>query len=265
MLREGFEGNLLQKVVVEMVPIWKGSKEERFPVAFTSLGQRLRSPVTYNIEEKVQWLKDIQESPVDSRNPSTLLSCAINSTQAREFGVGSVFTIDSEGYLLGCAHSFYRMKLNELCVAQSVFANSIDGVPRIEPAELIALAPSRDLALLKVSLAYVKDYHIFEFCEPMEVGSSVFCLGNTVDVRYMLREGIVSTLPLPWSNFTKSFKKGASLVPDVVPEDFKLIELDLGACLGFSGTPAFNLIGRTMGIISCGSHSTTFCIPSAIA
>lgn len=42
MLREGFDGNLLQKVVVEMVPIWKGSKEERFPVAFTSLGQRLR-------------------------------------------------------------------------------------------------------------------------------------------------------------------------------------------------------------------------------
>ncbi|KAG5538399.1 hypothetical protein RHGRI_019094 [Rhododendron griersonianum] len=42
MLREGFEGNLLQKVVVEMLPIWKGSKEERFPVAFTSLGQRLR-------------------------------------------------------------------------------------------------------------------------------------------------------------------------------------------------------------------------------
>ncbi|KAE9446517.1 hypothetical protein C3L33_21593, partial [Rhododendron williamsianum] len=42
MLREGFEGKLLQKVVVEMLPIWKGSKEERFPVAFTSLGQRLR-------------------------------------------------------------------------------------------------------------------------------------------------------------------------------------------------------------------------------
>ncbi|GMP43444.1 hypothetical protein CsSME_00012802 [Camellia sinensis var. sinensis] len=41
-LRESFEQNILQKVVVEVLPIWNGSKEERLPMALTSLGQRLK-------------------------------------------------------------------------------------------------------------------------------------------------------------------------------------------------------------------------------
>ncbi|KAL6981952.1 hypothetical protein U1Q18_023572 [Sarracenia purpurea var. burkii] len=41
-LREGFEQNLFQKVMVEVLPIWNGSEEERFPLALRSLGQNLR-------------------------------------------------------------------------------------------------------------------------------------------------------------------------------------------------------------------------------
>ncbi|XP_052210964.1 riboflavin biosynthesis protein PYRD, chloroplastic [Diospyros lotus] len=41
-LRVGFEQNLLQKVVVEVLPVWGGNKEENLPVALTNLQQRLK-------------------------------------------------------------------------------------------------------------------------------------------------------------------------------------------------------------------------------
>uniref|UniRef100_A0A5B7BWN2 Riboflavin biosynthesis protein PYRD, chloroplastic n=1 Tax=Davidia involucrata TaxID=16924 RepID=A0A5B7BWN2_DAVIN len=40
-LREGFEQNLLQKVIVEVLPVWDGIKEERLPMALENLGKRV--------------------------------------------------------------------------------------------------------------------------------------------------------------------------------------------------------------------------------
>ncbi|XAR63068.1 Diaminohydroxyphosphoribosylaminopyrimidine deaminase [Bertholletia excelsa] len=41
-IKEGFEENLLQKVVVEVLPTWKGCKKEKFPLASTILEKSLR-------------------------------------------------------------------------------------------------------------------------------------------------------------------------------------------------------------------------------
>ncbi|XP_059651420.1 riboflavin biosynthesis protein PYRD, chloroplastic [Cornus florida] len=41
-LMEGFEQNLLQKVVVEVLPVWDGIKEEKLPLALENLGQRIK-------------------------------------------------------------------------------------------------------------------------------------------------------------------------------------------------------------------------------
>ncbi|KAA8516038.1 hypothetical protein F0562_019217 [Nyssa sinensis] len=40
-LEDSFEQNLLQKVIVEVLPVWDGIKEETFPMAVKNLGKRL--------------------------------------------------------------------------------------------------------------------------------------------------------------------------------------------------------------------------------
>ena len=41
-LKEGFEKNLLQKVMVEVLPIWSGSKEDGLSEELTNMGKRLK-------------------------------------------------------------------------------------------------------------------------------------------------------------------------------------------------------------------------------
>ncbi|KAI8531387.1 hypothetical protein RHMOL_Rhmol11G0132400 [Rhododendron molle] len=69
MLREGFEGKLLQKVVVEMLPIWKGSKEE----------SATRNPVTHNVEEKDHGSKIYKKAPL--RTKILQPYCCVSITQ----------------------------------------------------------------------------------------------------------------------------------------------------------------------------------------
>ncbi|MGA2032482.1 MAG: trypsin-like peptidase domain-containing protein [Thermoguttaceae bacterium] len=159
--------------------------------------------------------------------------------------IGSGFVIHESGYIVANAHSVER-------VIQQ-FVNLGDG--QTYPAELIAVARDKDLALLKVEPgAPLRPVQLAKSGDFL-IGERVTVIGNPHGLRHTCTAGIVSAA-------------GRSVqttgLPGITLHD--LIQTDAGLNPGSSGGPWFNVLGRVIGIttsMQAGSQAIGFAVPVA--
>lgn len=151
-------------------------------------------------------------------------------------GLGSGFFINRQGFLVTNYHVVER----ETNITVSVFHRSSGGYERTElkQVRLIALHPTRDLALLKVEdeawAGMGIEPVVLARGDGVRVGSPVFAIGNPLGLERSVSQGIVSsrTRALGYHRF---------------------IQTDAAINPGNSGGPLFNARGEVIGVACAGS------------
>lgn len=162
-------------------------------------------------------------------------------------GLGSGVIINPEGLAITNAHVIQ----GETVLRATVWLPQNDGTLRrqtIEDVEIIAVNNHLDLALLK--LAPPKDdtypYAPLERDEKIEVGQSVFAIGNPLGLERTLSQGVVSTKQRSFNGIT-------------------YVQTDAAINPGNSGGPLFNTKGEVVGITNMGilgGEALGFAIPT---
>jgi serine protease Do len=163
-------------------------------------------------------------------------------------GLGSGVIINPEGYAITNAH----VVQGETALKVTVWLPQDDGTLRreiIDDVELIAVNNHLDLALVRLAHPDEGAEFIFaplELEESLEIGQSVFAIGNPLGLERTLSQGVVST--------TQRDFDGLSYV-----------QTDAAINPGNSGGPLFNSHGEVIGITNMGilgGEALGFAIPS---
>lgn len=151
-------------------------------------------------------------------------------------GQGSGFLINEQGYLI----TNYHVIAQETLIQVTVFQKSEAGFePRkYKKVRIIALNPFVDLALLKIESEGDNEPPPFKYVymgdmNEVEVGQSVFAIGNPLGLTRTVSQGIVST-----KNRNFEGRLYIQTTTDINP--------------GNSGGPLFNLKGEVIGVTSMG-------------
>ncbi|HWB19220.1 MAG TPA: trypsin-like peptidase domain-containing protein [Phycisphaerales bacterium] len=162
-------------------------------------------------------------------------------------GLGSGVMINEDGYAITNAHVIQ----GETNIRATVWLPQDDGTLKrltIEDVEIIAVNNHIDLALLKINHP---DKGKFPFApiqkdEKLEIGQTVFAIGNPLGLERTLSQGVVSTTQRSFDGLT-------------------YIQTDAAINPGNSGGPLFNTLGEVIGITNMGirgGESLGFAIPS---
>jgi len=162
-------------------------------------------------------------------------------------GLGSGVIINPEGYAITNAH----VVQGETALKATVWFPQDDGTLKrtvIEDIELIALNNHLDLALIKIDHPDDEDFVFapIEREEEIEVGQSVFAIGNPLGLERTLSQGVVSTTQRNFDGLT-------------------YIQTDAAINPGNSGGPLFNTQGEVIGITNMGilgGEALGFAIPA---
>lgn len=162
-------------------------------------------------------------------------------------GLGSGVIINPEGLAITNAHVIQ----GETVLRATVWLPQPDGTLRretIDDVEILAVNNHLDLALLK--LAPPKDepypYAPLERDEKLEVGQTVFAIGNPLGLERSLSQGVVSTKQRSFQGMT-------------------YVQTDAAINPGNSGGPLFNTKGEVVGITNMGilgGEALGFAIPT---
>jgi serine protease Do len=163
-------------------------------------------------------------------------------------GLGSGVIIDEDGHAITNAH----VVQGETNLRATVWFPQADGTLKrevIEDVQIIAVNNHNDLALLKIK--HPKEGEKFTFAplqleEQLEIGQTVFAIGNPLGLERTLSQGVVSTTQ-------RSF------------EGLTYIQTDAAINPGNSGGPLFNTKGEVIGITNMGilgGESLGFAIPT---
>jgi serine protease Do len=144
------------------------------------------------------------------------------STGTVEFLGAGVF-ISPNGHILTCAHLFNEGKIKAINI------EAYDGY--VYAAEILAVDPSRDLALLKI-WENTPHYAVLEDPRNLRVGQEVIAVGNPLALSFSVTHGILSAFNRDFDNRYDTIQSDTFLNP------------------GNSGGPLFNLRGRLVGINS---------------
>jgi serine protease Do len=147
-------------------------------------------------------------------------------------GGGSGFLINPDGYLITNYHVIAR----ETLIKTTVFHRTENGFEqkRYDKVKIIALNPYVDLALLRIEDAGRQFQHVFlGDMSRVNVGESVFAIGNPLGLTRTVSQGIVST-----TNRDFEGQLYIQTTADINP--------------GNSGGPLFNLAGEVIGVTSMG-------------
>jgi serine protease Do len=147
-------------------------------------------------------------------------------------GGGSGFLINPDGYLITNYHVIAR----ETLIRTTVFHRTENGFEqkRYSKVKIIAMNPYVDLALLKIEDADRPFQHVFlGDMSRVNVGESVFAIGNPLGLSRTVSQGIVST-----TNRDFEGQLYIQTTADINP--------------GNSGGPLFNLAGEVIGVTSMG-------------
>lgn len=147
-------------------------------------------------------------------------------------GGGSGFFINPDGHLITNYHVIAR----ETRIRTTVFHRTDNGFEqkRYDKVKIIALNPYVDLALLKIEDADRRFAHVFlGDMSRVNVGETVFAIGNPLGLTRTVSQGIVST-----TNRDFEGQLYIQTTADVNP--------------GNSGGPLFNLGGEVIGVTSMG-------------
>lgn len=166
---------------------------------------------------------------------------------ATPMGLGSGVIINADGYALTNAHVIQ----GETALKVTVWFPEPDGTLKrtvIDDIEIIAVNSHVDIALIKLEHPNGEPF-IFaplEGAERVEVGQTVFAIGNPLGLERSLSQGVVSTK-------RRSF------------EGVTYIQTDTAVNPGNSGGPLFNTRGEVIGITNMGmlfSEGLNFAIPA---
>jgi serine protease Do len=162
-------------------------------------------------------------------------------------GLGSGVIINPQGYAITNAHVIQ----GETSLRTTVWLPQPDGTLRrvtIEDVEILAVNNHLDLGLLK--LEHPDDepfpYAPLEREERLEVGQSVFAIGNPLGLERTMSQGVVSTKQRSFGGIT-------------------YVQTDAAINPGNSGGPLFNTAGEVVGITNMGilgGEALGFAIPA---
>jgi serine protease Do len=162
-------------------------------------------------------------------------------------GLGSGVLLNGEGYAITNAH----VVQGETDLRATVWIPQADGTlmrTTIEDVELIAVNNHLDLALLLLKHPDNKpfDFSVLENAENIEVGETVFAIGNPLGLERSMSQGVISTKQRSFDGLT-------------------YIQTDAAINPGNSGGPLFNARGEVVGITNMGipsAESLNFAIPT---
>jgi serine protease Do len=151
-------------------------------------------------------------------------------------GKGSGFIINKEGYAITNAHVIQ----GETRISAILYQNAGGGLVRrrIEDAEIVAINPFFDLALIRLPLpSDLKPSHVvLGNGEDVNTGDSVFAVGNPLGLERSVTQGIVSS-------------RSRNLQGQLY------LQTDTAINPGNSGGPLFNLRGEVIGVTSRGARA----------
>ena len=157
--------------------------------------------------------------------------------------LGSGFVIHKSGYILANAHAVERPFFHQVTLSNG----------QTLPAELLAVVPRHDLALLKVEAGRPLTAVKLARSGDLLVGEPVIVIGNPQGLRLTCTTGVLSAV-------------GRVTAPIGLPGVLLqgMIQTDAAINPGSSGGPWFNAIGEVIGITSAqkrGSENIAFGIP----
>lgn len=160
-------------------------------------------------------------------------------------GLGSGFFLNKQGYLLTNFHVIQ----GEKHIAVTQFLKEGNVLRRVvhKEVEIVAVAPFHDLAVLRLKTFDTEITPVF-FApqEELEIGETVFAIGNPLGLERTVTEGVISQTH---RNF------GGILY----------LQIDAPVNPGNSGGPLFNARGQVVGIINMGvptMEGLNFAIPA---
>jgi serine protease Do len=162
-------------------------------------------------------------------------------------GLGSGVLLNGEGFAITNAHVIQ----GETDLRATVWIPQPDGTlmrTTIEDVEIIAVNNHLDLALLRLTHPENKffDFSVLENAENIEVGETVFAIGNPLGLERSMSQGVISTKQRSFDGLT-------------------YIQTDAAINPGNSGGPLFNTRGEVVGITNMGitsAESLNFAIPT---
>ena len=162
-------------------------------------------------------------------------------------GLGSGVLLNEDGFAITNAHVIQ----GETDLRATVWIPQQDGTLKrttIEDVVIIAVNNHLDLALLQLTHPDNKpfDFSVLEQAETIQVGESVFAIGNPLGLERSMSQGVVSTKQRSFDGLT-------------------YIQTDAAINPGNSGGPLFNTRGEVVGITNMGitaAESLNFAIPT---
>jgi len=145
-------------------------------------------------------------------------------------GSGSGFLINADGYLI----TNYHVIRQETLIKAIVFHKTDNGFDQKQysKVKIVAFNPYVDLALLKIEEAQREFGHVFlGSMDRVNVGETVFAIGNPLGLTRTVSQGIVST-----TNRNGEGQLYVQTTADIAP--------------GNSGGPLFSLSGEVIGVTS---------------
>ncbi len=171
---------------------------------------------------------------------------ATPKTEEKEVGAGSGFFITSDGLLVTNKHV-----ANDPEASYTVVLNSGDKLP----AEVLAVDPNNDLALLKVKGAGFATITLGD-SDKIRIGQTVIAIGNALgEYRNTVTRGIVSGL-------SRTITAGGAGFSEQLDD---VIQTDAAINPGNSGGPLINLSGQVVGVntaVNQGGQSLGFALPA---
>lgn len=151
-------------------------------------------------------------------------------------GLGTGFIISREGHLV----TNYHVVEGETRLLVTMFRKAKQGYERLElkRVKIIALQPSRDLALLQLDREELQGAELAPVvigdASELRVGDLVFAIGNPLGLERSVSQGIVSSTTRTIGNL-------------------RFIQTDASINPGNSGGPLFNARGEIIGVVCAGA------------
>lgn len=177
----------------------------------------------------------------------------VSENERVQVGAGTGFLVSSDGYIITNKHV-----VDDVQAEYTVFLNTADNPGEKVLAEVVALDPSYDLAVLKIdkeNLPYLE----FGDSENLQVGQSAITIGYALgEFENTLSKGIISGLSR--SIVAGSYSRGSEKLYD-------LIQTDAAINFGNSGGPMLNILGEVIGVnvAMAQAENIGFAIPGNIA
>ncbi|HEV8630862.1 MAG TPA: PDZ domain-containing protein [Thermoanaerobaculia bacterium] len=173
-------------------------------------------------------------------------------------GAGSGVIVSAEGHVLTNFHVAGN--------TTRIDCTLTDG--RVRAATVVAHDPLTDLSVLKLQARAGESFPHAEFgdSDALQVGDTVFAMGNPLALSSSMTEGIVSNPARVFTDFTGSEIEQLDVAEGEPSGLFtRWIQHDALILPGNSGGPLVDVQGKVVGINELGGEGFGFAIPSAIA